>query len=1341
LSGGVFVCPGCFRLLSITGSQGMFLSSATAISTRTRLARRWVCAQALAIGFCTGMHGARAQDLPGQQAAAVAEPAASSVAGAPRGPAGQTFLMSAFPATSQNKLSLFRSDDGVNFVSLGSEVYTPPAGLLRDPSIVRSADGLFYIVYTTAWSGQSFGVAKSADLRHWQHVADIRIAQPGLSNVWAPEWFRDQDGRLKVVLSLSSGGTEGPFSAHYLEPLDESFTRFSAPKPMQGLSGHYIDTFVILHQGRYLAFTKNETSKLIELASASSLDGPWALIKTGDWAGWGGPLEGPALVPVQHADGRSGWRIFVDDYIHKRYFYSDSFDNLQSWSPKKELGGVSGAVRHFTVITQDRATLQRATAPRRPARSVSWDRYSLLIDGRREMIFGGEFHPFRLPSPGLWRDVLQKIKASGLNTVSIYFAWGYHSAKPGHYDFSTVRNVERALEMAEEEGLYVIARPGPYVNAELSAGGLPGWLLRQRAEARSDAPEYQAAADEWLSQINAIIARHQITTGGGSVIAYQLENELFSVQPKNIRHMQHLADKARADGISVPLFHNAASRLPDWTPKNSSAPFANPGPTDLYAFDGYPGGVCHVDGQPGAPAAAPDWGIYGVNAPRIGALASPHTPGFVAEMGAGWFDYWGSNGSYECTALRQGPGYQRVAYGSNLINGLSIQSIYMAFGGTSWGWLPGAIVYSSYDYGAPISEARVLRDKAYVLKQLGSFVQATTPVLAQMDKAESITPSNPRVKLYHNINKALGTHILFARPQAAGLSGSESFSFTLSTRDGSYQVPQAGRLQLKGQDAKMWLASYAMERQHLVYSSSELQTHLRQGEQDLALLYGRRGEDGETVLRFANAPQVELISGQVQRQFDTRTGDLRLNYVHQGLIELRISGGGRAPLRLLIADEPTAWQFWRLHSEAGPVLAQSPALLRQARLQGRSLDLQGDTTAASALRVWAPSNVEALRFNGERLATVGASGGLRSQQPLPGPDAVQLPDLQQLRWLRHFDSLEADPGFDDSAWRVADASSSAAQVYTAPDPGQPVLAMSDYGFHHGDVWYRGRFRLEAGAPAGQQLELFFGGGGAGLIQVWLDGKFLGQQDLDTGRPFPETTDTLRLRLPDLAAGEHLLAVQVRNNSHNWDLFADEAHKEARGLIAASLGAKGGRRFATPFAWKIQGNQGGEAIADLLRGPFNNGGLYGERMGWYLPAAADRDLVSGWDAAAPTAPLPAAGSYWLRSSFALALPPGHDVQLGLAFGDARQPRSAAEHRVLIFLNGWHLGQFISHIGPQRVFVLPPGILNPSGNNALALLITSDGRPENALEPFKLQILQHARGGVPLEPVPQSPYLQR
>ncbi|HEU6456023.1 MAG TPA: beta-galactosidase, partial [Roseateles sp.] len=546
-----------------------------------------------------------------------------------------------------------------------------------------------------------------------------------------------------------------------------------------------------------------------------------------------------------------------DDYTTQRYWFSDSFDSLQTWTPKQEVGGVSGSVRHFTVIPEDTAQLERATAPRHKPRTITWDRHSLIIDGRREMIFAGEFHPFRLPSPSLWRDVLQKMKASGLNAVSLYFSWGYHSSQPGHYDFSGVRNIERAIEMAEEEGLYVIARMGPYVNAELTAGGFPGWLLRQRAEARTDAAEYQAAADEWMTQVNAILARHQITNGGGNLIAYQLENELFSVQPKNIRHMQHLADKARADGITVPLFHNAASRLPDWTPKNSTAPFANPGPTDLYAFDGYPGGVCGVDGTPGTPAPAPDWGIYGKNYPKVGSLASPNTPGFVAEIGAGWFDYWGSNGTYECTSQRQGGGYERVFYGSSLINALTIHSIYMAYGGTSWGWQPGPIVYTSYDYGAPISEARVMRDKALVLKQLGGFVQAATPVLAEMDKGEVLDPGNARVRLYHNVNPRLGSHVLLA--QHNRLDGTEPFGFQLRTRDGSYQVPQAGRLTLTGQDAKLLLADYALERQHLVYSTSELQAQLQQGPRDVALFYGRDGDDGETVLRFATQPGVTLL--------------------------------------------------------------------------------------------------------------------------------------------------------------------------------------------------------------------------------------------------------------------------------------------------------------------------------------------------------------------------------------------------------------------------------------------------------------------------------------------------
>src|ERR1044072_6694066 len=114
---------------------------------------------------------------------------------------------------------------------------------------------------------------------------------------------------------------------------------------------------------------------------------------------------------------------------------------------------------------------------------VAFDRYSLIVDGKRLVVWSGEFHPFRLPSPDLWRDILQKMKASGFNTVAFYFDWGYHSPKQGVYDFSGIRDIDRLLTMAAEEGLYVITRAGPYVNAELTRGGFPRWVGNQRARA------------------------------------------------------------------------------------------------------------------------------------------------------------------------------------------------------------------------------------------------------------------------------------------------------------------------------------------------------------------------------------------------------------------------------------------------------------------------------------------------------------------------------------------------------------------------------------------------------------------------------------------------------------------------------------------------------------------------------------------------------------------------------------------------------------------------------------------------------------------------------------------
>ena len=182
--------------------------------------------------------------------------------------------------------------------------------------------------------------------------------------------------------------------------------------------------------------------------------------------------------------------------------------------------------------------------------TVGFDRYSMLVDGRRLVIWSGEVHPFRLPSPSLWRDVLQKLRAHGYNTVSIYVAWNYHSPAPGVHDFTGVRDLDLFLRTAAETGLYVIVRPGPYINAEVDAGGFPGWLTATPGTARTADPTYLGHVDRWLTAVDRIVARHQYTDGGGTVVLYQLENE----------YDDHVTERHRPRLHGAPLPHGPRRR-------------------------------------------------------------------------------------------------------------------------------------------------------------------------------------------------------------------------------------------------------------------------------------------------------------------------------------------------------------------------------------------------------------------------------------------------------------------------------------------------------------------------------------------------------------------------------------------------------------------------------------------------------------------------------------------------------------------------------------------------------------------------------------------------------------
>jgi sucrose-6-phosphate hydrolase SacC (GH32 family) len=258
------------------------------------------------------------------------------------------YVFTAFTNNGESNMYVYTSTDALNFQLAKGPAYTPPSGLVRDPSVLKHTDGNYYVAYTTNWDAANFGIARSADLLTWTFVANVAVGVSGVTSTWAPEWFRDPgDGSINVIVSLSMGNRTN-FSPYRFRATDDTLAHFGAGAALQGISPNYIDTFIIKVGSTYHNFSKNETTKYIEHGTATSLAGPFTFIGTADWAKWGGTLEGPAL--FQTANG--SWRILMDGYSSGHYYYSDSPD-LMTWSAKKDLpGGLSGLVRHGTVLPE-----------------------------------------------------------------------------------------------------------------------------------------------------------------------------------------------------------------------------------------------------------------------------------------------------------------------------------------------------------------------------------------------------------------------------------------------------------------------------------------------------------------------------------------------------------------------------------------------------------------------------------------------------------------------------------------------------------------------------------------------------------------------------------------------------------------------------------------------------------------------------------------------------------------------------------------------------------------------------------------------------------------------------
>jgi beta-galactosidase len=349
--------------------------------------------------------------------------------------------------------------------------------------------------------------------------------------------------------------------------------------------------------------------------------------------------------------------------------------------------------------------LARCAGPDVPRHTFAIGTNDFLLDGKPLQIRCGEIHAARVP-PEYWRNRLQMAKAMGLNTVCAYLFWNQIEPRPGEFDWSGQADAAGFCRIAQEEGLWVILRPGPYACAEWEMGGLPWWLLKDDAiRLRTRDPRFLDTAKAYLKEVGRILGPLQITHGGPILMA-QVENE-YGFLGKDAEYMGELRQALLDAGFDVPLFDCD----PPYHLKDGFRP-------DLFP-------VVNFGSDPAG----------GFKALRE---ILPQGPLMCGEFYPGWFDTWGAPHH-----LGNTPRYMAdLEY--MLKNGESF-SIYMAHGGTTFGLWSGADRpfkpdTSSYDYDAPISEAGWPAEKFFKTRELfakylrpGEMIPeppATNPVIA-----------------------------------------------------------------------------------------------------------------------------------------------------------------------------------------------------------------------------------------------------------------------------------------------------------------------------------------------------------------------------------------------------------------------------------------------------------------------------------------------------------------------------------------------------------------------------------------------------------------------------------
>jgi len=340
----------------------------------------------------------------------------------------------------------------------------------------------------------------------------------------------------------------------------------------------------------------------------------------------------------------------------------------------------------------------------------SFNKTQFELDGKPFQIISGEMHPARIPAQ-YWRHRVQMAKAMGCNTIAAYFFWNYHEVKEDVFDFKTGnRNIAAFIRICQQEGMWVIVRPGPYVCAEWDFGGLPTYLLKiPDIKIRCMDSRYISAVSRYVKNISKEL-KPLLCSNGGPVLLTQIENE-YGSYGNDKRYLDTLKKMWQQNGITGPF----------------------------YTADGAKPYMLEAGAVPGAAVGLDSGGSDEDFA--VATKHNPNVPVFSSETYPGWLTHWKEQWQKPDTNDLK----KEVEY---LLKNNRSFNLYVIHGGTNFGFTAGANAFgatqfqpdiTSYDYDAPINEQGQATPKYYMLRNLISrYVQYRIPEVPAAVKAITI---------------------------------------------------------------------------------------------------------------------------------------------------------------------------------------------------------------------------------------------------------------------------------------------------------------------------------------------------------------------------------------------------------------------------------------------------------------------------------------------------------------------------------------------------------------------------------------------------------------------------